>query len=65
MDQGAVNIEDNGYHMTPLGSHSFTVNLAEGSSGQYLLHVEWLFGGSYSGQEMPEIDCGGTVSLSR
>lgn len=65
MDQGAINIEDTGYHMTPLGSQSFTVNLAEGSSGQYLLHVEWLFGGSYSGQEMPEIDCGGTISLSR
>lgn len=65
MDQGAVNIEDNGYHTTPLGSHSFTLNLAEGGSGQYLLHVEWLFGGSYSGQEMPEIDCGGIISLSR
>ena len=65
MDQAAVNIEDGGYHTTPLGSQSFTLNLAEGGSGQYLLHVEWLFGGSYSGQEMPEIDCGGIISLSR
>jgi len=65
MDQPAVSIEENGYHLTPIGSRSFTLNLAEGSSGSYLLHVEWLFGGSYSGQEMPEIDCGGNISLSR
>ena len=65
MDQPAVNIEENGSHLTPIGSRSFTLDLAEGGSGNYLLHVEWLFGGSYSGQEMPEIDCGGNIALSR
>jgi len=65
MDQPAVNIEENGYHLTPIGSRSFTLDLAEGGSASYLLHVEWLFGGSYSGQEMPEIDCGGNIALSR
>lgn len=50
---------------TELASKTFTVDLAEGQSADLSLAVEWHFGGSYGNMELPVLECGGTVSLSR
>ena len=50
---------------TQLGSQSFTVQLAEGSSRDLDLQVEWHWGGKYGGVDIPVIECGGRFSVAR
>lgn len=50
---------------TELASKTFTVDLAEGQSDNLSLAVEWHFGGSYGNMDLPVLECGGAVSLSR
>lgn len=50
---------------TELASKTFTVELSEGQSDDLSLAVEWHFGGTYGDVELPVIECGGTISLSR
>lgn len=50
---------------TELASKTFTVDLSSGESESYSLSVEWHFGGTYGDVELPVVECGGTVSLSR
>lgn len=48
-----------------LASTTINIDLPEGSSNSYTLAVEWQFGGVYGGVEVPVVECGGTISLSR
>ena len=47
---------------TYMGGKSFTVDLTEGANELPLLAV-WYFKGTYGGQELPEISCGGTILI--
>jgi len=50
---------------TSVASRTYTINLSDGSSTTVPLSAEWLFGGVYSGTELPTITCGGDITLSR
>lgn len=50
---------------TKLAGTSFVVDLAPGATVDYSTAVEWHFGGVYGDVELPVIECGGTITLSR
>lgn len=50
---------------TTLGTTSHTLYLSAGQSDSFPLAVEYHFGGTYSGEELPVIECGGSIQLSR
>ena len=50
---------------TVLGTTSHTLYLSAGESDVFPLAVEYHFGGVYSGEELPVIECGGSIALSR
>lgn len=50
---------------TKLASQTFTIECSEGDSRNVGLQVEWHFGGTYGGVEIPEIECGGEFVVSR
>ena len=49
---------------TPFGSRSFTVSLAPGSNS-FPVAIEWDYRGSYGGQQLDVIECGGTITINR
>ncbi len=55
---------DGGYTVTTFGTLEFTLPLAEGSN-DFPVAVEWHYNGSYSGVDLPVIECGGTITLTR
>ena len=61
----AVDYDGSAALSTELASKTFTVNLAEGQTDSFSLAVEWHFGGTYGDVELPVIECGGTIGLSR
>ena len=61
----AIVQEDNTRTVTLINQRTFTVTLAGGESRDLSLAVEWAFRGSYSGQELDVIACGGTIPLHR
>lgn len=61
----AVDYDGSALINTVLATKTFTVDLAEGQSDNLSLAVEWHFGGTYGDVELPSIECGGTISLSR
>ena len=61
----AVDYDGNEQLSTVLGSTTHTLNLAQGQSSSYTMAVEYHFGGTYSDQELPVIECGGSIQLSR
>lgn len=61
----AVDYDGNEQLSTVLGSTTHTLNLAQGQSSSFTMAVEYHFGGTYSGQELPVIECGGSIQLSR
>lgn len=65
LDAPAVDYDGSAAINTPMASKTFTVDLAEGTSSDFNLDVVWNFGGTYQQEELPAIECGGTVSLSR
>lgn len=65
LDAPAIDYDGNPAINTVLASKTFTVELAQGQSESYNLNVEWHFGGTYGDVELPVIECGGTISLSR
>ena len=65
MDAPAVDYDGSAATNTVFGSKTFTVNLSEGSSANIPVAIEWHFGGTYGGQEIDVIECGGTISVSR
>lgn len=61
----AVDYDGTAALSTELASKTFTVDLAEGQAEDFSLAVEWHFNGTYGQIELPVIECGGTISLSR
>lgn len=61
----AVDYDGNEQLSTVLGTTTHTLNLAAGQSNSYTVAVEYHFGGTYSDQELPVIECGGSIQLSR
>lgn len=50
---------------TLMGTTEHVLFLPQGATDNFPLAVEYHFGGVYSGQELPVIECGGYISLSR
>ena len=51
--------------ISPIGSKTFTIDLAQGESITLPLSVEWQFRGTYSGEDFPSLSCGGDITLER
>lgn len=64
-DAPAVDYDGSAKLETVLGSTSHILYLAQGTSDSFPVAVEYHFGGTYSGEELPVIECGGSISLSR
>ena len=61
----AVDYDGSAKLETVLGTTTHTLYLAQGTSDSFPLAVEYHFGGVYSGEELPVIECGGSIALSR
>ena len=61
----AVDYDGSAKLETVLGTTTHTLYLAQGTSDVFPLAVEYHFGGTYSGEELPVIECGGSIILSR
>ena len=61
----AVDYDERELLITPMGSKTFTIDLAQGESTTLPVEVEWEFRGSYSGKEFPTLSCGGEITLER
>lgn len=61
----AVDYDGSAKLETVLGNTSHTLYLSQGMSDSFPLAVEYHFGGVYSGEELPVIECGGFIPLSR
>lgn len=61
----AVDYDGSAKLETVLGTTTHTLYLAQGTSDVFPLAVEYHFGGTYSGEELPVIECGGSLVLSR
>ena len=61
----AVDYDGNEKLSTVLGTTTHTLNLSAGESKNFTVAVEYHFGGTYSGEELPVIECGGSIQLSR
>ena len=61
----AVDYDEKENLITPMGSKTFTIDLAQGETVTLPLEVEWQFQGTYSGKEFPVLSCGGDITLER
>ena len=61
----AVDYDEKENLITPMGSKTFTIDLAQGETVTLPLEVEWQFQGTYSGQEFPVLSCCGEITLER
>ena len=64
-DSPAIKWENNTRLETLLASTVHTLSLPAGSSDSFPVAVQYQFGGTYSKVELPVIECGGTIELSR
>ena len=48
-----------------LGSQTFTVSAPVGTTTAVPVQAVWHFQGIYSGNSLPQLECGGTISVSR
>ena len=51
--------------VTQLAKHTYRVDLPRNSSNSYHLDCVWNYAGTYSGVDVPEVECGGVISLAR
>lgn len=61
----ALNLETDKEVTTDLGTVTFTVAISEGQTVTLPLSAVWHFGGTYSGQDLPTVTCGGDITLKR
>ena len=64
-DSPAIKWENNTKLETLLASTVHTLSLPSGSSASFPLAAQYQFGGTYSKVDLPVIECGGTIELSR
>jgi hypothetical protein len=48
-----------------LGSQTFTVSAPAGGTSAIPVQAIWHFGGTYGGNSLPVLECGGTISVTR
>ena len=65
LDVEALELETKEEVTTKLGSITFTVDAPQGKTTTLPLKTEWLFGGTYSGEEVPSIIAEGDITLKR
>lgn len=65
LDAPEVSYDGSAAINTPMASKTFTVTLAAGETRDIVLEAVWNFGGTYQDMELPAIECGGVISLSR
>ena len=65
LEAPAINYDGGGQVRSALATQSFTVDLPANSSRSMVLQVEWQFNGTYGEVELPVIECGGTINVSR
>lgn len=65
LDGPTVDYDGSGQISSSAGSRTFVLGLAAGESEAFHLDVVWNFGGSYQEVELPSIECGGDIYLSR
>ena len=65
LEAPAINYDGGGQVRSALATQSFTVDLPANSSRAMILQVEWQFNGSYGSVDLPVIECGGTINVSR
>ena len=65
LDAPAIFYDGGGQVRSALAAHTFTVPLSANSSRAMALQVEWQFNGSYGGTELPVLECGGSINVSR
>jgi hypothetical protein len=61
----AVDYDGSAKLETVLGTTTHTLSLSGGQSQTFPVAVEYQFGGTYSGEDLPVIECGGNITLSR
>lgn len=61
----AVDWDQNVKLETLLATTEHTLSLADGQVKSFPLQVEYQFGGEYQKKELPVIECGGSIQLSR
>ena len=54
-----------GLAMTEINSHTFQVPLTSGDIRTIPVQVVWQYRGSYSGLDLPTIECGGSITVTR
>ena len=54
-----------GLAMTQINSHTFQVPLTSGDIRTVPVQVVWQYRGSYSGVDLPTIECGGSITVTR
>ena len=68
-DSPAIEYDSNALKHTELASKTFIIDLEEGQSRTFGLHVEWGYGGTYGGpngrMQLDSIECGDSITLSR
>lgn len=64
-DTPTVNQEENVKIETLLGTTEHVLPLADGQSARFPVQVEYAFGGTYQKLELPVIECGGGIELTR
>ena len=69
LDAPAIYYDGHDQVVSPLGTTNFTVELPANSSKVLALQVEWQFNGEMGGpngrMQLPVIECGGSISVSR
>jgi hypothetical protein len=61
----AVDYDGSAKLETVLGTTTHILSLSSGQSQTFPVAVEYQFGGTYSGEDLPVIECGGNITLSR
>ena len=61
----SVNYDRTAVGKHTLGSQSFTAAAPAGQVSTIPVQASWHFGGSYGGNELPVLECGGTISVKR
>ena len=61
----SVNYDSTAVGKHTLGSQSFTAAAPAGQVSTIPVQASWHFGGSYGGNELPVLECGGTISVKR
>lgn len=61
----AVSYDSNALAYNTLGSQTFTVSCPSGQTTSIPVQASWNFAGSYGGTEIPVLECGGYISVTR